>query len=146
MPALPKRLQIECSTCNKWYTCRLCHDEVESHTLVRPDTRHMICMHCGLVQDAAQDCAGCGETMANYFCSKCKLWDDDCSKSIYHCDDCGICRIGKGLGKDFFHCHNCNVCMSITLQDQHRCIEDATQCDCPICGEFMFTSTETVVL
>ena len=35
---------------------------------------------------------------------KCKLWDDDPHKSIYHCNDCGICRIGKGLGKDFFHC------------------------------------------
>ena len=35
---------------------------------------------------------------------KCKLWDDDPEKKIYHCDDCGICRIGAGLGKDFFHC------------------------------------------
>jgi hypothetical protein len=35
---------------------------------------------------------------------QCKLWDDDPEKSIYHCNDCGICRIGQGLGKDFFHC------------------------------------------
>lgn len=35
--------------------------------------------------------------------------------------------------------------MSISLENDHRCIERATECDCPICGEFMFTSTATVV-
>lgn len=137
--------KVECSTCKKWYTCRLCHDAQESHKLIRPETKHMLCMHCGLAQAAAQDCAGCGETLARYYCSKCKLWDDECGKAIYHCDDCGLCRIGEGLGKDFFHCKTCNVCMSIALQDQHRCIEHSTECGCPICGEYMFTSTETVV-
>lgn len=137
--------KLECSTCFKWYTCRLCHDEVEGHKLIRPETRHMLCMYCGLVQSAAQNCSGCHVEMAQYYCDKCKLWDDDCSKSIYHCDDCGLCRIGKGLGKDFFHCQTCNVCMSIDLQNSHRCIEHSTECDCPICGDYMFSSTETVV-
>jgi hypothetical protein len=35
---------------------------------------------------------------------QCRLWDDSPTKSIYHCADCGVCRVGKGLGKDFFHC------------------------------------------
>ncbi len=35
--------------------------------------------------------------------------------------------------------------MSIELQDDHRCIERATQSDCPICGEYMFTSVKPVV-
>lgn len=35
--------------------------------------------------------------------------------------------------------------MSITLEGSHRCIERSTECDCPICGEYMFTSTLTVV-
>ena len=39
----------------------------------------------------------------------------------------------------------CGVCMSIALENSHRCIERSTECDCPICGEFMFTSTLTVV-
>lgn len=137
--------KLECSTCFKWYTCRLCHDEVEGHKLIRPDTQHMLCMHCGKVQTVAQECAGCSARLARYYCSKCKLWDDASDKSIYHCDDCGLCRIGEGLGKDFFHCKTCSVCMSIDLQDSHRCIEHSTECDCPICGEYMFTSTETVV-
>ena len=35
--------------------------------------------------------------------------------------------------------------MSIAIRDTHRCIERSTDCDCPICGEYMFTSPQTVV-
>lgn len=134
----------ECSTCKKWYTCRLCHDEKEKHSLIRPDTKHMYCMHCKTPQKVGQECANCGVVLARYYCPICHLWDDS-STNIYHCNDCGICRIGEGLGKDFFHCKKCQVCMAIELKDAHRCIEHATECDCPVCGEYMFTSTETVV-
>jgi hypothetical protein len=64
----------------------------------------MLCMLCGHAQPAAQYCKQCGELAAQYYCAACKLWDNDASKSIYHCNDCGICRVGKGIGKDFFHC------------------------------------------
>lgn len=137
--------KIQCSTCHKWYTCRFCHDESEPHNLIRPATTTMMCMHCFTIQPAGQDCQHCGVSLATYFCKFCKLWDDDATKSIYHCADCGICRIGEGLGKDFFHCSTCNVCMSITLQNSHRCIEHSTECNCPICGDYLFTSTLPVV-
>ncbi|KAK7208041.1 hypothetical protein BZA70DRAFT_224298, partial [Myxozyma melibiosi] len=139
-------VKLQCSQCEQWHSCRFCHDEVEdSHQLVRYETRNMLCMRCLLPQPAAQDCRGCGTRVARYYCDICKLWDDDPEKSIYHCADCGICRIGEGLGKDFFHCKTCNVCMSIQLENAHRCIEHSTECNCPICGEYMFTSTMTVV-
>lgn len=99
-----RNVKLQCYTCKKWYTCRFCHDELEDHHLDRPRTENMLCMLCGHPQPAAQDCAKCGVQAALYYCSICKLWDNDCSKSIYHCNDCGICRIGQGLGKDFFHC------------------------------------------
>lgn len=140
-----RRCKLECSTCGRWYTCRFCHDEVEMHKLIRPQTRHMLCMNCGTAQESNQNCTNCKLQMARYYCDHCKLWDDDPDKSIYHCQACGICRIGKGLGIDFFHCSTCNMCMSIELQGNHKCIEHSTECDCPICGEFMFTSTETVI-
>ena len=35
--------------------------------------------------------------------------------------------------------------MSIAIADSHKCIERSTDCDCPICGEYMFNSPETVV-
>ncbi|KAL7276551.1 hypothetical protein RUND412_000431 [Rhizina undulata] len=138
-------VKLQCSTCERWHTCRFCHDEKEDHTLIRRETKNMLCMHCGKPQPARQDCEFCGIRSARYYCDKCKLWDDDPEKSIYHCNDCGICRIGQGLGKDYFHCKKCGVCMSKALEGSHRCIECSTKCDCPICGEFMFTSTLTVV-
>ena len=99
-----RNVKLQCFTCKKWYTCRFCHDAVESHHLIRRDTENMLCMLCGHAQPAASVCRQCGEVTAHYYCDICKLWDNDSKKSIYHCHDCGICRIGQGLGKDFFHC------------------------------------------
>ncbi|KAJ5761899.1 uncharacterized protein N7511_005281 [Penicillium nucicola] len=141
-----RNVKLECHTCKKWYNCRFCHDELEDHPLIRRDTEHMLCMLCGHAQPAAQDCRKCGEQTAQYYCEICKLWDNDSKKSIYHCNDCGICRIGQGLGKDFFHCLTCCVCLPMSIETTHRCIERSTQCDCPICGDYMFTSPETVVV
>lgn len=102
-------------------------------------------MKCKTIQPAAQDCNSCHLRLAAYYCDVCKLWDDDPAKPIYHCDDCGICRIGRGLGQDYFHCKKCNVCMNINFKGDHKCIERNLECDCPICGEYMFTSTTTVI-
>ncbi|KAF3172955.1 hypothetical protein TWF225_009934 [Orbilia oligospora] len=140
-----RNVKLQCSTCDKWYPCRFCHDDKEEHALIRKDTKNMLCMPCGTAQPAAQTCRQCSRYAASYYCDKCKLWDDDPTRTIYHCNDCGICRIGRGLGKDFFHCKKCGVCMSIELEGQHRCIERSTDCDCPICGEYLFTSVNTVV-
>lgn len=99
-----RNVKLQCITCKKWYTCRFCHDEVEDHHLIRNKTENMLCMVCGHAQPAAHFCANCETQAAQYYCEACKLWDNDSNKSIYHCTDCGICRIGQGLGKDFFHC------------------------------------------
>ena len=99
-----RNIKLQCSACNKWYTCRFCHDAVEDHMLNRRETKNMLCMLCGCAQAASEECALCSKRAAWYYCDVCKLWDDDPEKSIYHCNDCGICRVGKGLGKDFFHC------------------------------------------
>ncbi|KAI8359725.1 zinc-ribbon-domain-containing protein [Mortierella sp. GBAus27b] len=137
------KLQANC--CGKWFNCRFCHDDASDHPIVRSETKKMVCMHCQTIQPAAQTCQSCKARMAAYYCDVCKLWDDDSKKHIYHCDDCGICRIGQGLGRDYFHCKKCNVCMSIHLEGNHKCIERNLECDCPICGEYMFTSTSTVI-
>ncbi|KAI8907637.1 zinc-ribbon-domain-containing protein [Powellomyces hirtus] len=139
------KLQAHC--CGKWDTCRFCHDEVSDHNIVRNLITTMMCMYCATVQPAGQDCINeaCGRRVAKYYCKECKLWDSDPRKNIYHCHDCGICRIGKGLGIDYFHCKKCNVCMAISLKGRHKCIERNLESDCPICGEYMFTSTTTVI-
>lgn len=141
-----RNCKMECSKCSKWYCCPICHDEeITTHKMKRELTKHIMCMNCFNSQEPSEFCEFCDIRFAFYYCSKCKLYDNDDTKDIYHCDDCGICRLGLGLGQDFFHCNGCNACLSIELQDDHRCIERATQSDCPICGEFMFTSTKPVV-
>ncbi|KAI9643918.1 hypothetical protein NHQ30_007269 [Ciborinia camelliae] len=140
-----RNVKLQCSTCDRWYTCRLCHDEAEEHTLIRHETKNMLCMICGCAQRAGEFCVECGERTAWYYCGVCKLWDNDPNKNIYHCNDCGICRKGRGLGKDFFHCKTCGVCMAMSLMDDHKCIERVSDCDCPICGDYMFTSPKPVV-
>jgi len=99
-----RNVKMQCATCERWYTCRFCHDAHEDHILPRTETKHMLCMLCGCPQKASDTCVGCGHSAANYFCGVCKLWNDDPNKSIYHCSDCGLCRVGQGLGRDFFHC------------------------------------------
>ncbi|GAB0145095.1 hypothetical protein EsHS_00005538 [Epichloe bromicola] len=99
-----RNVKLQCFTCKKWYTCRFCHDAKEDHSLIRRETRNMLCMLCRTPQKASDMCISCGEISAHYYCNICKLWENRKSKPIYHCNDCGICRRGLGLGKDFFHC------------------------------------------
>lgn len=109
-----RNIKLQCSACHRWYTCRFCHDAVEDHMLNRRETKNMLCMLCGCAQPASEECAKCKERGAWYYCDVCKLWDDDLQKNIYHCEECGICRLGQGLGKDFFHCKVCYVLYLIT--------------------------------
>lgn len=140
-----RNVKLQCNTCQKWYTCRLCHDEAEDHVLPRKETKNMLCMPCGYAQKAGDECVRCGRLAARYYCGICKLWNDDPDASTYHCDGCGICRVGAGLGKDFFHCKSCGICIAIETKDSHRCREGAMDCNCPICGEYMFTSTKRMI-
>ncbi|KAK3955487.1 hypothetical protein QBC32DRAFT_33852 [Pseudoneurospora amorphoporcata] len=139
-----RNVKLQCAACDRWYTCRLCHDEAEDHTLPRRETRHMLCMLCGRAQKASHTCVGCNQSAASYYCNICKLWNDDRNKPIYHCNDCGLCRVGHGLGKDFFHCKKCSACVS--TRNEHRCVERSTDCDCPICGEYLFNSPRPVAI
>ena len=103
-PHYKRNIKLRCSTCSRWYTCRFCHDAVEDHKLIRRETKYMMCMFCNCPQKASGVCIECEQSAAWYYCDVCKLWDDNPNRSIYHCDDCGICRVGKGIGKDFYHC------------------------------------------
>ena len=144
-----RNVKVQCFDCHRWFPCRYCHDQSNDlpfpHNLRRKMTRNMLCMLCKTPQPAAETCMNCGEYAAWYFCPICKLWDNDSNKRIYHCDDCGICRLGEGLGKDFVHCKRCNVCISINTSAAHTCVERATEGPCPLCLDEMFASRAKVV-
>jgi uncharacterized CHY-type Zn-finger protein len=144
-----RNVKVQCFDCRQWYACRHCHDAAHDlpfpHNLNRKKTENMLCMLCKTPQPAGETCMQCGEYAAWYYCDKCKLWDNDSNKRIYHCDDCGLCRLGEGLGKDFVHCRRCNVCISISTSASHPCIERATDSDCPLCLSYLFESPTPVV-
>ncbi|CAH0001897.1 unnamed protein product [Clonostachys byssicola] len=144
-PHYERNVKLQCATCDKWYPCRLCHDNEEDHNLPRFETKHMLCMLCETPQKVSDVCINCGELAASYYCGVCKLWENRQSKPIYHCSDCGICRRGFGLGKDYVHCKTCCACIPTSIELSHKCIERSTDCDCPICGEYMFSSPRPVV-
>jgi hypothetical protein len=100
-----RNVKIQCFDCKTWWPCRLCHDDANlGHQLPRHRTENMLCMVCSTPSKADQYCDHCQVRSSYYYCEICKLWDDDSTKRIYHCPDCGICRIGEGIGKDYYHC------------------------------------------
>lgn len=64
-------------------------------------------------------------------------------RSVYHCPFCNLCRLGQGLGIDFFHCMKCNCCLGMKLIE-HKCREKMLEMNCPICCDFLFTSSAAV--
>uniref|UniRef100_A0A182T1K6 CTCHY-type domain-containing protein n=1 Tax=Anopheles maculatus TaxID=74869 RepID=A0A182T1K6_9DIPT len=68
-----------------------------------------------------------------YTCLVCNLFDDE-DRNQYHCDGCGICRVG-GRGR-FFHCEVCNMCLPLQLKfDGHRL--SSGHYACPTCQTSM---------
>nr|XP_043610719.1 E3 ubiquitin-protein ligase RZFP34 isoform X2 [Erigeron canadensis] len=149
-----RRCLIKAPCCNEVFGCRHCHNEAKNsidivnpllrHDVPRHEVKKVICSLCNTEQDVQQHCINCGICMGNYFCQKCKFYDDDVSKKQYHCDQCGICRTG---GKEnFFHCEKCGCCYSKEIKDSHFCMERAMHHDCPICYEFLFDTLKDLTI
>ncbi|KAI4331498.1 hypothetical protein MLD38_029683 [Melastoma candidum] len=139
-----RNCKIRAACCDKLFTCRFCHDKVSDHSMERKMTKEMMCMQCLEIQPVGQACAtpACnGFLMAKYYCNICKFFDDE--RNVYHCPFCNLCRVGKGLGIDYFHCMTCNCCLGMKLVS-HKCLEKGLETNCPICCDFLFTSSATV--
>jgi len=139
-------------TSGKLYTCRLCCEQSrematqdKDSPLDRYEVKEILCMRCNALQPASDkcinaDCESKGKPFSRYTCKICNFYDDTSKKAIYHCPFCNVCRSGQGLGIDYRHCMRCNACVSLT--DEHHCIPQRLQGNCPICHESMFESTE----
>eukprot|EP01022_Parablepharisma_sp_SALTPOND_P008058 TRINITY_DN135130_c1_g1_i1.p1 TRINITY_DN135130_c1_g1~~TRINITY_DN135130_c1_g1_i1.p1 ORF type:complete len:432 (+),score=-13.07 TRINITY_DN135130_c1_g1_i1:100-1296(+) len=91
-----------------------------------------------------EKCTNCGVAFGKYYCSICKLFDNNTTKGQFHCDGCGICR--QGGKENFFHCTICCCCLPITLKEEHKCIPNLLQSECPVCLEDMMHSTQESVI
>ncbi|XP_073295080.1 zinc finger protein BRUTUS-like [Primulina huaijiensis] len=139
-----RNCKLRAACCGKLFACRFCHDKVSDHSMDRKVTSEMICMNCLTIQPVGPICTtpSChGLSMAKYYCRSCRFFDDE--RDVYHCPSCNLCRVGKGLGIDFFHCMTCNCCLGMKLLE-HKCYEKSLETNCPICCDFLFTSSATV--
>ncbi|GAB2280041.1 hypothetical protein Dimus_014679 [Dionaea muscipula] len=139
-----RNCKLRAACCGKLFACRFCHDNVSDHTMDRKATSEMMCMNCLKIQPIGPVCitlACKGLSMAKYYCNICKFFDDE--RTVYHCPFCNLCRLGKGLGSDFYHCMTCNCCLSVKLVN-HKCREKGLETNCPICCDFLFTSSASV--
>lgn len=131
-------------------------------TMDRSSVTTIRCVMCKVEQSPpSATCTNteCSVTVfAEYVCLKCSLFrqsaatantdtdvdednldDDHQHPGIFHCDDCGICRIGKGLGISHWHCHTCCACLDIQLcpPEEHKKVCRLTNTskdrDCCIC-------------
>lgn len=139
-----RKCKVYAPCCSKLVWCRRCHDETDpSHEMDRKAVTKIQCFICQTEQPPSANCVSCKVQFAETYCETCKLWDNEgTKKGIFHCDDCGICRVGGR--ENFFHCSSCGACYGLALKDNHRCIEKAMQSDCPVCLENLFTSTKVV--
>ena len=113
-----RNCKLVAACCGKKYYCRFCHDanEEKDHAIDRFKTKSMECCYCKTIQAVSQYCQYCDHRMARYYCNICKFWDDS-ERNVFHCKDCGICRVGNA--SDFQHCTQCGICISITDIHQH---------------------------
>lgn len=133
-----RRAKFVTPCCNKFYMCRYCHDENETHFFNRKTVTELICTECNTRQRVQAECEKCGVRFGKYTCLVCNLFDDE-DRSQYHCDGCGICRVGGRTR--FFHCEVCNMCLPMQLKyDGHRCVENVSRSNCPVCLEDIHTS------
>jgi hypothetical protein len=151
-PHYARSCKLRHPTSGRLYTCRLCCEQTremdtqdKDSPLDRYEVKEILCMRCGALQPAGDKCVNTecesrGKPFARYTCKICNFYDDSPNKAIYHCPFCNVCRSGQGLGIDYRHCMRCNACVSLT--DDHNCIPQRLQGNCPICHETMFESTE----
>lgn len=140
---------IYAQCCDKYYNCRRCHNEENSHELIASQINKFKCKKCNTTQDCCQRCINddCNTIFGEYYCSHCRILEkDDVAKmkGIFHCDECGICRLGGR--ENSVHCKKCACCLLIDYAEEHKCTSDVIKKQCCICLEDMFNNLKKAVI
>ena len=143
-----RRCSLVAPCCDRTFRCRHCHDEESAcdEKLDRKAVTEVACDACGLRQPVALQCsdASCAVVFGHYACLECRFFDDEVAhaeKKYFHCDKCGICRVGGR--ENWVHCDKCGSCV---LPDHGPCIERNMHNDCAICRDDLFTSVAPVAI
>jgi len=154
-----RKCRLVAPCCGKIYSCRFCHDDDQTeelskvsnktldsldtyHTLDRKKVEEVECCQCGLRQEVRETCRQCATVFGEaYFCPICRLFDD-VDKKQFHCEGCGICRVGGR--NNFVHCATCSMCFK--TEATHRCIENSSKNNCAICMEDIHGSRQAAAV
>mmetsp|Transcript_109242 Transcript_109242/g.319791 ORF Transcript_109242/g.319791 Transcript_109242/m.319791 type:complete len:270 (-) Transcript_109242:163-972(-) len=146
-----RRCCIVAPCCGEAFWCRHCHNEAQgsngcsSHEIDRTQIREVVCQSCLTRQPPGRDCISCGQVFGEYYCKDCNFWDDDgIQKQVFHCEKCGICRVGGR--ENYFHCDACGSCYPNEIKNSHTCVENAMHQNCPVCLQDLFQSTTQVTI
>jgi len=117
---------------------------------VRSSVPRVRCVECAAEQASVGQCISCGISFGAYFCGTCRLYRQADASGIFHCDKCGICRVGLGTGPggSHWHCASCVACLPNSLsREAHKkvCLPEAMKGDCPICFEDLHGSRDPCV-
>ena len=145
-PLLPPFFQAGC--CGEFFPCRKCHNAaMEAAGPAAPCTEEMDrakvtavqCNRCGNVQAVAAACTKCHLQFARYTCLPCRMFDET-DKGQFHCNGCGICRIGGQ--QNYTHCNRCGVCYVNAKYVNHTCALGRLERNCTVCLEDLHSATE----
>lgn len=144
------KFKFEC--CNIIDPCKRCHIERNCTDIEKKCSNiksikisHITCIKCNLEQEPSQYCSNpeCKIKFSNSYCKICQIWTH--KQNIFHCNDCGICRIGTE--ETLFHCYDCGICFDKSTKQSHQCsnsnqnkISKWTNGLCVICNESTFNS------
>ena len=149
-PHYRRKGMLLAACCDQFVGCRFCHDKVfneeekdykKAHTMDRHSVKTVRCERCHLVQEAGQTCKGCEIVLGAYWCPICVLLDDE-DKGQFHCESCGICRVGGSANHT--HCDKCGICVKTATFATHGCALNAALTDCTVCLESLHTSREAI--
>lgn len=63
-------------------------------------------------------------------------------KGIYHCDKCGICKVGGQ--ETSYHCDGCNCCFKMPMQEDHVCVLNRLDQACSVCLENLQSTRDSI--
>lgn len=138
-PHYQRSCLLQCNVCEQMVLCRVCHDEMDRFKVAK-----LQCLGCNAVVAPAAECSNCHQRFATYVCTVCHTYDSTPGKDIFHCDDCGICRIGTR--DTTHHCHKCDMCIVINSDEgkAHKCFANSFKQDCAACLSALFDSREPI--
>lgn len=138
-PHYQRSCLLQCNVCKEFVTCRICHSEMDRFKVAL-----LKCMHCNTTQPPSAVCIECAEPFAAYCCTICHTYDSTPGKLIFHCVQCGICRVGTR--DTTHHCERCDMCIVINTNEgrQHECFANTWRTDCPACLEHLWDSRDAI--